>query len=103
FDSVEANRKFAEKYQFNFPLLSDIDKQIGLAYGAADSAAASAPRRVSYLIDAEGKIAHVWPKVSAAAHPGDVLTLLAGWPLHPQGRSSRASLYNRGDGSPRLL
>jgi peroxiredoxin len=33
---------------------------------------------VSYLIGADGKIEKVWPKVSAGAHPGDVLAQLAG-------------------------
>jgi peroxiredoxin Q/BCP len=74
FDSVEANRKFAEKYNFNFPLLCDIDKSIGLAYGATDSVERDAPRRMSFLIGSDGKIEKVWPKVSAGAHPGDVLT-----------------------------
>jgi peroxiredoxin Q/BCP len=78
FDGVDANRKFAEKYHFNFPLLCDTDKKIGLAYGAADNPSADAPRRVSYLIGRDGKIEHVWPKVSAGKHPGDVLTELAG-------------------------
>jgi peroxiredoxin Q/BCP len=77
FDNVEANRKFAEKYQFNFPLLCDTDKKIGLAYGAADDPSAEYPRRVSYLIGKDGKIEKVWPKVSAGKHPGDVLVELA--------------------------
>jgi peroxiredoxin Q/BCP len=74
FDSVEDNRKFAEKYQFNFPLLCDTDKKIGLAYGAGGD---EYPRRVSYLIGKDGKIEKVWPKVSAAKHPGEVLAELA--------------------------
>ena len=76
FDTVEANRKFAEKYQFNFPLLSDTDKKIGVAYGAADDTSAEYPRRVSYLVGKDGKIEKVWPKVSAAKHPGEVLAEL---------------------------
>jgi peroxiredoxin Q/BCP len=77
FDSVDANRKFAEKYHFNFPLLSDTDKKIGLAYGAAADASADAPRRVSYLIGKDGNVERVWPKVSAGKHPGEVLVELA--------------------------
>jgi len=77
FDGVDANRAFAEKYQFNFPLLCDTDKKIGLAYGATDSPARDAPKRMSFLIDADGKIEKIWPKVSAGAHPGEVLADLA--------------------------
>jgi peroxiredoxin Q/BCP len=78
FDSIDANRAFAEKFQFNFPLLCDIDKKIGLAYGAAETAEASAPKRISVLIGADGKIEKIWPKVAAGAHPGEVLTELSG-------------------------
>jgi thioredoxin-dependent peroxiredoxin len=77
FDGIEANRKFAEKYQFNFPLLCDVEKKIGLAYGATDSVDRDAPKRMSFLIGADGKIEKVWPKVSAGAHPGEVLASLA--------------------------
>ena len=78
FDSVEANKKFAEKYDFNFPLLCDTDKSIGLAYGATDSAERPAPKRMSILIGEDGTVEKIWPKVSAGAHPGEVLAELAG-------------------------
>jgi peroxiredoxin Q/BCP len=77
FDSAEANRAFAEKYQFNFPLLCDTDKKIGLAYGATDSVDRPSPKRMSVLIGADGKVEKIWPKVSAGAHPGEVLAELA--------------------------
>ena len=34
FDPVDANRAFAEKFDFNFPLLSDTSKAMGIAYVA---------------------------------------------------------------------
>ena len=70
---MEANKKFAEKYQFNFPLLSDTDKKIGVAYGAADDASANAPQRISYLIGADGKIERAYGKVKASEHPQKAL------------------------------
>jgi peroxiredoxin Q/BCP len=73
FDPIEANRKFAEKYQFNFPLGSDTDKKIGIAYGAADDAGAQAPARISYLIGADGKIEKAYGKVKASEHPQKAL------------------------------
>jgi len=73
FDPVEANRKFAEKYNFNFPLGSDTDKKIGIAYGAADDANAQAPARISYLIGADGKIEKAYGKVKATEHPEKAL------------------------------
>jgi peroxiredoxin Q/BCP len=77
FDTVAANRAFAEKYQFNFPLICDTDRAVGLAYHACDDASAGAARRISYLIGADGKIEAAYEKVSARSHPGDVLAALA--------------------------
>jgi peroxiredoxin Q/BCP len=73
FDSVEKNAAFAEKFGFTFPLLSDTDRKLGLAYGAADDPRATTARRISYLIGPDGKIKKAYPKVNAAAHPEEVL------------------------------
>ncbi|MFT7463496.1 MAG: peroxiredoxin Q/BCP [Pseudohongiellaceae bacterium] len=56
YDTIEANRAFTEKHNFGFPLLCDTERSLALAYLAADDKAARAPRRVTYIIDAEGKI-----------------------------------------------
>ena len=44
-----------------------------MAYHAAEGTDARTPKRISYLIDPQGKIAHAWAKVSPAAHPAEVL------------------------------
>ena len=54
-------------------MLCDVDRRVGLAYGAADSADAGYPARISYLIDPEGRIAKVYAKVTPADHPDEVL------------------------------
>lgn len=73
FDTPAANKAFAEKYGFPYRLLCDVDKKVGVAYGAAQDASASTARRISVLIDPEGKVAKTWPKVDTKAHPADVL------------------------------
>ena len=73
FDDEKANAAFARKFAFNFPLLSDTDRKLGLAYGAADDAKAATARRISYLIGPDGKVRKAYPKVNAAAHPEEVL------------------------------
>lgn len=73
FDSVEKNAKFAQKFAFNFPLLCDVDRKVGVAYGAAEDATASSAKRISYLIGKDGKIRKAYPKVNAAAHPEEIL------------------------------
>ncbi len=70
---MEKNAKFAQKFEFNFPLLCDVDRKIGVAYGAADDATASSAKRISYLIGKDGKIRKAYPKVNAAAHPEEIL------------------------------
>jgi peroxiredoxin Q/BCP len=73
FDTVQANAKFAQKFGFNFPCLCDTTRSIGLAYGACDSKEAATARRITYVIDPEGNVQKVYPKVNAAAHPEEVL------------------------------
>ena len=74
FDSVEANAAFAKKFDYPFKLLCDVDRSLGLAYGACSDAKAGYANRISYLIDEQGKIARVYPKVNPGEHPKQVLT-----------------------------
>ena len=60
FDTVEENRRFAEKFDFPFPLLCDTKREIGLAYGAAESPKDEYARRIAYVIDEEGKIEKIF-------------------------------------------
>ncbi len=67
FDSADSHQKFISKYNLNFPLLVDTDGKIADAYGARLPGRNMA-RRVSFLIDKDGKIAHVTDNMSADAH-----------------------------------
>ncbi len=73
FDAQPRNASFAEAYGFPFPLLCDTDRRLGLAYGACDSPTAPSARRISYLIDPDGRILKAYSKVSAGEHPDEVL------------------------------
>jgi len=73
FDTIEANAAFARKFGFEFPLLCDTTRAVGLAYGACDDAAAASARRISYLIGPDGTVRKAYPKVNAAAHPEEIL------------------------------
>lgn len=75
-DSAEENRAFAEKYRFPFPLVSDHDRSIALAWGAIDSPRDALARRIAYIIDGTGRIAAVHPKVSPATFPEEALTFV---------------------------
>jgi peroxiredoxin Q/BCP len=73
FDTVEENAAFAKKFLFPFPLLCDPDRTMGPAYGACDPPCTGNAKRISYLLDAEGKIVKAYAKVDAQAHPAEVL------------------------------
>jgi peroxiredoxin Q/BCP len=73
FDEIEINRAFAEKNGFAFPLLSDCDRKVALAYGACVDSKAASPDRVSFLIDEHGLIARVYDRVDPRDHPASVL------------------------------
>jgi peroxiredoxin Q/BCP len=73
FDTAPDQAVFAQKFGFNFPLLSDTSRSVGLAYGAADTAEAQYAKRISYLIGPDGRVRKAYPKVNAAAHPEEIL------------------------------
>jgi len=78
FDTPADNAAFVRKFSFPFPLLSDTDRSLALAYGAADDASAKFAKRVSCLIDEEGRVLRYYPQVSAREHVAEVLSDLAG-------------------------
>ena len=77
-DSVESHKKFSTKYDLNFPLLSDIDKKALQAYGVWKEKSLYGRKfmgieRTTYVIDEQGKIAHIFPKVKVDGHLEDIL------------------------------
>src|SRR4030095_906443 len=70
--------KFAKKHALNFPLLADPDHAVADRYGAWQEKSMYGRKymgvaRITYLIDASGKIAKRWDKVSVASHADEVL------------------------------
>jgi peroxiredoxin Q/BCP len=71
-----SHKEFAEKYHLPFPLLPDdggvlagkyhVPTFIGLAH------------RITYLINKDGTIKHVWPKVNPVGHAGEILAQVQG-------------------------
>jgi peroxiredoxin Q/BCP len=58
FDTPADNKAFAEKYGFVDPLLCDTTRAMGLAYRACKDAGAKYADRITYIIDAEGRIVY---------------------------------------------
>jgi peroxiredoxin Q/BCP len=73
FDSVDDNAAFSKKYQLPFALLCDTDRSVGMSYQACDEPKASYARRISYLIDEQGRIERAYADVDPRDHPARVL------------------------------
>ena len=74
-DTVESHTKFSEKYNLPFPILSDNKKEVAKAYGVLGIGGIWA-KRVTFIIDKEGKIAAIFPKVDVKRHSEEVLKAL---------------------------
>jgi peroxiredoxin Q/BCP len=80
-DPVEAVKKFADKFDLDFTLLADADHSVADAYGTWVEKSMYGKKywgaqRATFLIDPEGKIAKVFPKVSPKTHDDVVLAAL---------------------------
>lgn len=80
-DSVSSHQKFKEKYELPFILLSDPEKEAAKLYGAWGEKTMYGKKtmgiiRSTFIIDSNGKIAKVFPKVKADGHGFEVLDYL---------------------------
>jgi peroxiredoxin len=57
-------------------LLCDTTHEIGLSYGACESLQDRSAKRITYVIDPQGKIIQTYAKVNASSHPEEVLKSL---------------------------
>jgi peroxiredoxin Q/BCP len=81
-DEVGAVGKFAGKYDLDFTLLADADHAVADAYGTWVEKSMYGKKymgvaRATFIVDPEGKIAKVFPKVSPKQHDDLVLGALA--------------------------
>lgn len=80
-DSVKSHKKFEEKYQLPFTLLSDPDLVAIQAYDVWKEKNMYGKKvmgvvRTTYLINEEGIIEEAYTKVKAAQNPNDMLEVL---------------------------
>ncbi|MFN9616466.1 MAG: peroxiredoxin [Dolichospermum sp.] len=69
-DDEAGHQAFTQKYNLNFPLLADTNKSIITAYDVDGGGYA---KRVTYIIDGNGKIIDVDASVNTSTHASDVL------------------------------
>jgi peroxiredoxin Q/BCP len=80
-DSVDQLQKFRDKYRLNFPLAGDTSHKMLSAYGVWQEKNLYGKKtmgivRTTYLIDGEGKIQQVFPKVKVDGHAQEILAAL---------------------------
>jgi peroxiredoxin Q/BCP len=80
-DTVTAQRKFADKYGLDFELLADENHEVADLYGVWGEKKMYGKtymgvKRSTFVIDPEGKVARVFPKVSPKTHDEIVLEAL---------------------------
>ena len=71
-DSPESHRRFREKHNLNFPLLTDEGGRAADALGVLREGGRAA-NRVTFLLDPGGRIARVYPEVSPETHADEIL------------------------------
>ena len=80
-DSVKSHDKFAAKYGLNITLAADEDGKVCEAYGAWVEKSMYGKKymgidRITYVVDPQGTICAVWPKVKVKDHAGEVLSVI---------------------------
>ena len=80
-DSVDSHKKFKSKFDLNFPLLADTDKKIVEAYGVWKEKTNYGKtymgiERTTFIIDEQGKVSHIFPKVKVDEHYDAVIDAL---------------------------
>lgn len=77
-DSVAKHEKFAAKHKLGVALGADEDGKVTEAYGVWQEKSLYGRKymgimRATFLIDGEGVIRHIWPKVAVKGHAAEVL------------------------------
>jgi thioredoxin-dependent peroxiredoxin len=81
-DTVEAVKKFADKFDLGFTLLADADHAVAESYGTWVEKSMYGKKymgvqRATFIVGPDGKVAKAFPKVSPKTHDDVVLKALA--------------------------
>ena len=80
-DSPNALKKFKDKYSLPYTLLADEDKKLCEAFGVLKEKSMYGRKtigieRTSFLVDEQGRVARIFPKVKPEGHAEEVLAAL---------------------------
>jgi peroxiredoxin Q/BCP len=73
-DDSFSHKKFAEKYNLPFPLLSDASGEVADRYGALNNfLVIKLAKRYTFLINPQGKIAKIYLSVDTSKHSQEII------------------------------
>ena len=73
-DDSFSHKKFAEKYNLPFPLLSDSSGEVASRYGALNNfLVIKLAKRYTYLINPQGKIAKIYLSIDTSKHSQEII------------------------------
>lgn len=72
-DDVALQQKFIDTHKLPMALLADADQKLIKELGILRSPGATASKRITFVVDKEGKIAKIYETVNPANHPKEVL------------------------------
>lgn len=72
-DDLALQGKFIEKEMLPYPLLCDTEQKLIKELGILSGPTAKTPKRVTFVVDKDGKIAKIYDKVDVNKHPKEVL------------------------------
>lgn len=89
-DNVASHQKFRDKFTLPFPLLADDDHRVSEQYGVWGPKQFMGREymgvdRATFIIDPEGKVARVFPKVNPNGHALQILDALKELKRHAKG------------------
>ncbi|MCW1301829.1 MAG: peroxiredoxin [Candidatus Parvarchaeota archaeon] len=73
-DSIDSHKRFKEKFNLPFPLLSDVKKSLVVKLGIKSILGIAS--RVTFVLDKDGKIIKIYPKVSPDKHALELIKFL---------------------------
>ena len=77
-DTPESSRTWSRRLELPYPLLSDVERKAGTAFGVirrfgVGSWSVELFRRVTFLVDARGRVVASWDRVKIRGHALEVL------------------------------